>query len=142
MKNPSSCADQVYWISFASCGGVLFIAFYGFARAWVEFGCDRRPCSCSCCGAAQVGDWCVAQVDSESPVWSAYVLGLSGWQTFVTVICRKRCVILPASVIWRHESLKTSLAVLLGHPSGPTDHRREPFQCPTGTCGSTGDFLQ
>ena len=69
---------------------LLFIAFYGFARAW-NWNLDATG---ACVfvfvlwGGAELGDLVRGALESipKAQYESAYVLGLSGWQTFVKVI--------------------------------------------------------
>ena len=99
---------------------LLFIAFYGFARAW-NWNLDATG---ACVfvfvlwGGAELGDLVRGALESipKAQYESAYVLGLSGWQTFVTVILPQALRrLLPASVNLATRIVKTtSLAVLLG----------------------------
>ncbi|HAH53426.1 amino acid ABC transporter permease [Bifidobacterium sp. UBA6881] len=99
---------------------LLFIAFYGFARAW-NWNLDATG-SCVLVfvlwGGAELGDLVRGALESIPKVQyeSAYVLGLNGWQTFVKVILPQALRrLLPASVNLATRIVKTtSLAVLLG----------------------------
>ena len=101
---------------------LLFIAFYGFARAW-NWNLDAT-------GACV---FVFAQYES------AYVLGLGPWQTFTRVILPQALRrLLPASVNLATRIVKTtSLAVLLGVVEvikvGQQIIDANRFQYPTGT---------
>ena len=90
---------------------LLFLAYYGFAR-WFDWNLDATG-ACVLVfilwGGAELGDLVRGALQSipEIQSESAYVLGLSNWQSFVHV--------LPASVNLATRIVKTtSLAVLLG----------------------------
>lgn len=99
---------------------LLFIAFYGLARLW-NWNLDATG-ACVLVfvlwGGAELGDLVRAALQSipSSQYDSAYVLGLSTWQTYTRVIiplALRR--MLPASVNLATRIVKTtSLAVLLG----------------------------
>ncbi len=122
---------------------LLFIAFYGFARAW-NWNLDATG---ACVfvfvlwGGAELGDLVRGALESipKAQYESAYVLGLSGWQTFVTVILPQALRrLLPASVNLATRIVKTtSLAVLLGVVEvikvGQQIIDANRFQYPTGT---------
>ena len=108
---------------------LLFIAFYGFARAW-NWNLDATG---ACVFVFALESIPKAQYES------AYVLGLSGWQTFVKVILPQALRrLLPASVNLATRIVKTtSLAVLLGVVEvikvGQQIIDANRFQYPTGT---------
>ena len=99
---------------------LLFIAFYGLARLW-NWNLDATG-ACVLVfilwGGAELGDLVRAALQSipASQYDSAYVLGLSTWQTYTRIIiplALRR--MLPASVNLATRIVKTtSLAVLLG----------------------------
>ena len=99
---------------------LLFIAFYGFARAF-----DWNLDATGACvlvfvlwGGAELGDLVRGALESipRSQYESAYVLGLSSWQTFRRIILPQALRrMLPASVNLATRIVKTtSLAALLG----------------------------
>lgn len=131
---------------------LLFIAFYGFARAW-NWNLDATG---ACVfvfvlwGGAELGDLVRGALESipKAQYESAYVLGLSGWQTFVTVILPQALRrLLPASVNLATRIVKNDVVGRAsrrgrGHQSGSTDHRREPFPIPDrNLVDLRGDFL-
>ena len=99
---------------------LLFIAFYGFSRAW-NWNLDATG---ACVfvfllwGGAELGDLVRGALESipDAQYESAYVLGLGPWQTFTRVILPQALRrLLPASVNLVTRIVKTtSLAVLLG----------------------------
>lgn len=99
---------------------LLFIVFYGFARAW-GWNMDATG---ACVfvfvlwGGAELGDLVRGALTSipEVQYESAYVLGLNTWQIFVRVILPQAFRrLLPASMNLVTRMIKTtSLAVLLG----------------------------
>lgn len=99
---------------------LLFIAYYGFARLW-NWNLDATG-ACVLVfvlwGGAELGDLVRGALMSipEAQYESAYVLGLTPWQTFVRVILPQAVRrLLPASVNLATRIVKTtSLAVLLG----------------------------
>nr|WP_273399029.1 amino acid ABC transporter permease [Bifidobacterium indicum] len=99
---------------------LLFIAFYGFARAF-----DWNLDATGACvlvfvlwGGAELGDLVRGALESipRNQYESAYVLGLSSWQTFRRIILPQTLRrMLPASVNLATRIVKTtSLAALLG----------------------------
>lgn len=99
---------------------LLFIAFYGFARAW-GWNLDATG-ACVLVfvlwGGAELGDLVRGALTSIPSVQyeSSYVLGLNQWQTFSRVILPQALRrLLPASMNLVTRMVKTtSLAVLLG----------------------------
>ena len=99
---------------------LLFIAFYGLSRAW-NLNLDATG-ACLLVfvlwGGAELGDLVRGALESipHTQVESAYVLGLSSWQTFSKIILPQALRrLLPASVNLATRIVKTtSLAALLG----------------------------
>lgn len=99
---------------------LLFIAFYGFARAW-NWNLDATG-ACVLVfvlwGGAELGDLVRGALVSIPAIQyeSAYMLGLTPWQTFTRVILPQALRrLLPGSVNLSTRIVKTtSLAVLLG----------------------------
>ncbi|THG25038.1 amino acid ABC transporter permease [Bifidobacterium pseudolongum] len=99
---------------------LLFIAFYGLARAW-NWNLDATG---ACVfvfvlwGGAELGDLVRGALESIPAIQyeSSYMLGLSNWQTFTHVILPQAVRrLLPASVNLATRIVKTtSLATLLG----------------------------
>ena len=124
---------------------LLFIAFYGFARAW-NWNLDATG---ACVfvfvlwGGAELGDLVRGALESipDAQYESAYVLGLGPWQTFTRVILPQALRrLLPASMNLATRIVKTtSLAVLLGVVEvikvGQQIIDANRFQYPTGTLG-------
>lgn len=99
---------------------LLFIVYYGFARAW-NLNLDAVAASLLVFvlwGGAELGDLVRGALESipRSQSESAYVLGLGQWQTFSRVILPQAVRrMLPASVNLATRIVKTtSLVVLLG----------------------------
>ena len=142
-KSCHSCVDQDLFGFHSYQLALLFIAFYGFARAW-NWNLDATG---ACVfvfvlwGGAELGDLVRGALESipKAQYESAYVLGLSGWQTFVKVILPQALRrLLPASVNLATRIVKTtSLAVLLGVVEvikvGQQIIDANRFQYPTGT---------
>ena len=122
---------------------LLFLAYYGFAR-WFDWKLDATG-ACVLVfigwGGAELGDLVRGALQSipEIQSESAYVLGLSNWQSFVHVILPQALRrLLPASVNLATRIVKTtSLAVLLGVVEvikvGQQIIDANRFQYPTGT---------
>lgn len=122
---------------------LLFIAYYGLARAW-NWNIDATG-ACVLVfvlwGGAELGDLVrgallsIPQVQAET----AYMLGMTGWQAFSRVILPQALRrLLPASVNLATRIVKTtSLAVLLGVVEvikvGQQIIDANRFQYPTGT---------
>ncbi|KFJ04441.1 amino acid ABC transporter permease [Bifidobacterium tsurumiense] len=122
---------------------LLFIVFYGFARAW-NLNLDATSSSLLVFvlwGGAELGDLVRGALESipRSQYESSYVLGLSSWQTFTRVILPQAIRrMLPASVNLATRIVKTtSLVVLLGVVEvikvGQQIIDANRFQFPTGT---------
>ena len=122
---------------------LLFIAYYGIARAW-NWNLDATG-ACVLVfilwGGAELGDLTRGALQSIPEVQheTAYILGLSNWQAFIHVILPQAVRrLLPGSVNLATRIVKTtSLAVLLGVVEvikvGQQIIDANRFQYPTGT---------
>ena len=115
---------------------LLFIAFYGLARAW-NWNLDATG---ACVfvfvlwGGAELGDLVRGALESIPAIQyeSSYMLGLSNWQTFTHVILPQAAACLGEP---GHAHRQDHV---VGHParrgrsdqSGPADHRRAPLRLP------------
>ncbi|MDO4913084.1 MAG: amino acid ABC transporter permease [Bifidobacteriaceae bacterium] len=99
---------------------LLFIVYYGFASAWnINFSALTASLLVFVLwGGAELGDLVRGALESipRTQYESAYVLGLSSWQTFTKIILPQALRrVLPASVNLATRIVKTtSLLVLLG----------------------------